>query len=129
MRGFDQILLNHFQACVHNSEFAIEVEAGHSSLDPTCRVLQVLASSQVIAGFAQQDYQAPLVLEPLGSNMMNIFDDADHSYDGRRKNPTTIRFVVEADVSSGHWCSKRSAGFSHAIDRLAELPHHFGPLR
>src|SRR5262249_43346293 len=123
------ILLNHFQARIHNSEFAIQVKARRGSVDTPSGGFEILGGSQVIAGFAEQDYQAPLVLEPLGPDMMDVFDDANHSDDRSRKNPAAICIVVEADVPSGHRWYKRSAGFGHTVDSLAELPHHFEPLR
>ena len=53
----------------------------------------------------------------------------DHSDDAQYRCGIDValkRFVVEADVAAGDRRFEGRAGFGHAVDDFAELPHHFG---
>src|SRR5205823_2201393 len=72
-----------------------------------------------VAGVAEGDFQ----------DAGDIVKDAEHADHGRRVDGFAEGFVVEADVAAGDGRAKGGAGVGDAVDRFAELPHHFRLLR
>ena len=86
------------------------------------RAAQAAASGPPIHRFAQQNDRVALVLEPLGGDVLRLFNQADQGHGRRRINGAGGALVVEAAIAAGHGDVEGAAGLgqaAHAIPSIA----------
>src|SRR6185437_12741497 len=74
----------------------------------------------------EEDDRVALVLKGHAECAIRVFENSENAENRRGINRAAKSFVIEAYVAAGDGRVEGAAGFSDAINCLAELAHHFG---
>src|SRR5579885_2474179 len=112
-----------------NSFFPRQIQMRQFSGDLAANVAQEFRTAHIIFSFTNQYYQIAGIFEAAGYDMICSLAQPNHSDYRSGIDAFAVRLIIETDVATGHWSSKRIAGLSQSVNSLAEIPHYFRSFR
>ncbi len=109
--GVQQPVSNHRQHGVLEPAFSEEIDLGWLSGHEALHHVEVLRGSQFVGIVTEEDDRIAYVLKSVASDVIHVFEDADHADDRRRVDRRPAGLIIERHVSAGDRSLEQFAGF------------------
>src|SRR5579863_8900104 len=139
VRGGDGAFGGESDKTIDEIFFRAEIDHGRRTSDDAANRLRVFGRGKfalkIFGAMArgrtravEQNDCVTFTLKTHAERAIGVFENAENAKNGRGINGATERFVVEADVAAGDGSVEGATSFGDAVNRFAELAHHFGLL-